>query len=383
MSFTERLHPRAHDGKFATGGTGGGGVRVRSRRRGADEVVEHRAPARGGPAGADTPAASGGAAWTSKGGAHVGQIGGSQYHLKRAGGVWSVYHGHPDDKRKVATAGNVAEARGKAEDHARQTRTPARIPTNPGDPAQQADANARGLLRTRDPHGTIRGAHDDLLAPLQASLKKIMTDPGTLDSHRTKAGNLHQAVIDERVSRGIAARPEGGTPAVGSKHVGVRAGDLERGHMIVHPDGKIHEVVAATPLPGGKTRVHTKTDQFEIGSNEKVPTLPKGPTGKRDPSETVKTGSRGGFTGSVFAKPDKQHTPGLEGRNTGPVGTEAGWAEHSGGESTRRIGGQVYTIKAKGGQYQVTAAGGKHVGFGRTPAQARKLAEAHAGRGGR
>lgn len=148
--WREDLHPRAADGQF-----GHGGVHVTSRTRSGATAAEHRplpAPRPRGTADAGTvrTSSAGGPVWTGSGLRHSATIGGREYHLKRAGGVWSVFDGHPDEKRKVAAAGTIAEAKAAAEAHAAGP-PPGKRPGKPG--GKPADDFARWAQIARNQPG--------------------------------------------------------------------------------------------------------------------------------------------------------------------------------------------------------------------------------------
>lgn len=125
-------------------------MRVTSRVRGGPATTEDRpVPAAGGGAGdAGTvrSASAGGPVWTGSGLRHSAPIGGRDYHLKRAGGVWSVFEGTPEQGRKVGTAKTIGEA--KAAAHAHAAGVPGRAAVQAARPAAVPDS--AGLTRLDD-----------------------------------------------------------------------------------------------------------------------------------------------------------------------------------------------------------------------------------------
>lgn len=111
MSWREDLHPRERDGRF-----GRGTVRVTSRTRNGPATTEHRTPQPATPAGdggvtAVRSSSAGGPAWSGVGLRRTATVGGRELHLKRAGGVWSVFDGDPVHGRRVATAATITDAK--------------------------------------------------------------------------------------------------------------------------------------------------------------------------------------------------------------------------------------------------------------------------------
>lgn len=129
-----------------------------------------------------------------------------------------------------------------------------------------------------------------------------------MDKVRVKSRRRNGDAVEETRPAPTAGAKTPAAPQApaGPKTPAVAPDRLGRGQHIRH-GGDVHEVVHTSPVFGGKTRIYTinkttgKSDQFEVDNTERLPTAAAptapAPTGRRHPSEQVRSRRRAGGPG--------------------------------------------------------------------------------------